>query len=155
MPVRESQIFLKQPTKILKVRYMSRGYVAVPIVLALVANGLVYGHPAALWVRPKNPRLPPGWVIGAVWVVLFGMLGHVAYLVRTHRGLHALVGIILAYCLAYPFATNVAPSLAGSLNAGALLLAVVLVCALAAQRRTRAVVWSVPLLAWCAYVNGE
>jgi tryptophan-rich sensory protein len=124
-------------------------YVVIPIVLACVANGIVY-RVRTQEELTRNPRLPPGWVIGAVWVMLFGMLGHVAYLVRTHRGLLVLIGFIFAYYLAYPFTTTPEPQM---LNVGALLLAAALVCALIAQRRTHAAIWSLPLLAWCAYVN--
>ena len=57
-------------------------HIAVPVILALFMNGVIYG--TRMNVRddnskPKNPWLPPGYVIAAIWVLIFGILGYVHY----------------------------------------------------------------------------
>ena len=56
-------------------------HIAVPVLLALFMNGVIYG--TRLNKQDKNqspnPWLPPGYVIAVIWVVIFGILGYVHY----------------------------------------------------------------------------
>jgi tryptophan-rich sensory protein len=82
--------------------------IALPVFLALATNGLIFGLG---WVQPDRDIqpvwAPPGYVVGMVWVLLFGCmgLGHWFALQRQDiKGARLLTGLILL-CLAYPFYT--------------------------------------------------
>ena len=56
-------------------------HIAIPVVLALFMNGVIYGNRLNKQDnnQPRNPWLPPGYVIAMIWVVIFGILGYVHY----------------------------------------------------------------------------
>lgn len=124
-------------------------FVVVPVLLAVISN-LVFTMPRR---TDRNPYLPPGWVIGTVWVILFGLLGYTAYLVKDNLYLLTFIGAIIVYCLAYPTITNLEPSTikTRALNAGTFFLATILIAALLYTGNQ--VAFTVPLWLWAAYVN--
>ncbi len=131
-------------------------FVLVPVGLALLTNGLLAMNADTL--RPKrkrNPYLPAGWLIGTIWVILFGLLGYTAYLVKANAYLLTFIFAVIAYCLAYPALTNLDPTSAKTrlLNAGAFILATLIVIVLYAQNQTNAIAFAAPLWLWASYVN--
>lgn len=81
---------------------------AAYIAACLVMNGLIFAMGWQDQSTAGRGLLPPGWVIGLVWVGLFGGLGLAhARLTRRHDGGRARRRIIwlAAWCLAYPLYT--------------------------------------------------
>jgi len=112
-------------------------HVLVTIFITLAANGVVF---ALGWAGSSpdaarhNWLLPPGWVVGTVWLVLLTLLAVAYWWLASADGSDARraapwVIALIAFCLAYPFYTvgfsNIAMELIGNVAtiAGAALLA--------------------------------
>ena len=89
-------------------------YVLSVVGITVAINGLIF---ALGWAGPSvdaarpNALLPPGWVIGGVWVVLLALLAVAAWLLASHpapeaRRLSPWVLALIGFCLAYPFYTT-------------------------------------------------
>jgi tryptophan-rich sensory protein len=133
-------------------------HVATPILAAVVTNGIVFSQKLPI-SKTKNPNIPPGGVVGLVWMVLFGLLGYVHFKLYMKAGSTLSDGCIiillfLLYSLAYPFLTSSSgnPNVFFVLNLGALLFAVA-VTAKVYQEDPRLVPYLIPLLLWTGYVN--
>jgi tryptophan-rich sensory protein len=136
-------------------------HVLTPVVLSALVNAHVY-------VSNSNDRnsgtassavaqklLPPGYVIGIVWTIIFALLGYAHYRVFPSIASFVIVAA-LAYCLAYPYLTmfKSAPFQRATkfLNTLSLIVAA-LVAAATVAKDTVAFVAALPLLAWASYVN--
>ncbi len=89
-------------------------YVAAAVLVTLAINGLVFAlgwaGSAAEAARP-NSLLPPGWVIGGVWLAILTLVAVAAWWLASDRrpdvrrfAPWALA--LIAFCLAYPFYTG-------------------------------------------------
>ncbi len=139
-------------------------YVLSPVVAALVINGVVY---VKRWGGSRdddeasscNDLLPPGWAVGAIWVLLLGLLGYSASLLssaqRSSAKAPALVAIaaLAVYCLAYPFVTRGLRYDASRVPNMIALIMATGTCLLAQAARPSALPPLLPLLAWASYVN--
>jgi tryptophan-rich sensory protein len=141
--------------------------VLVPVAVSILVNAFIYeqGYTKRSADRAESALpLPPGYVIGIIWVLLFGLLGY-AYarlLVDDAAATVARWAIIVtvAYCLAYPFLTRgFDPQISRAFNKGALVFAIGTSLAVwhatkrLHQTRAAALYCTLPLLAWVAYVN--
>jgi tryptophan-rich sensory protein len=136
-------------------------HILAPVVAALLMNGLIFsqGWKIAKSKNP-NPYIPPGGIVGLVWMILFGLLGYVHYRLYSenkNRSTTASIAIILfiLYSLAYypilvVFGSN--PNAFSILNLGALLFAAV-ITALVYQENVALLPYMAPLMAWTGYVN--
>ena len=105
-------------------------HVAAPVVSAGVLNAIIFGLKLDIsGGAPKNPYLPPGYVVGAIWVVLFGLLGYAHYRFShtakpTPLASPAIAATIL-FCLAYPILTSALrdPRVSRALNTATLVIA--------------------------------
>jgi translocator protein len=128
-------------------------HVATPIAASLIINGVIY---LLGWSRrpPISNLLPPGPIIGAIWVVLLGLLGYAHYVVGAFTAAGVTIAIAIVYCLAYPFLTaGLRQDAAPPLNTGAMIMAAACCIMVALSSSTRALAATLPLLAWAAYVN--
>ncbi len=118
----------------------------------------------------RNRYLPPGFLIGFVWIGVFAALGYSYYLAYTgdpakdpttgnilnpkkwNRACYLIV-VVSAYCLAYPVITMFVPEkYVPLLNLIALFMAAALSIVVISE--CLAAFWyTLPLLVWCAYVN--
>jgi tryptophan-rich sensory protein len=136
-------------------------HMLVPVTAAVLMNGLIFSQKwkIAKYEKKSNPYIPPGGIVGAIWLILFAILGFVHYklYMLNHKKVSiACITIILffLYSLAYPlitsFSTN--PNAFFLLNLGALLFALV-VAAQVYREDSSLLPYTVPLLAWTTYVN--
>lgn len=138
----------------MKVNFYLLLYVLTPIIAAVVMNAIIY---AKKWngTTERSPLLPPGWVIGLIWMILFGTLGYVAYIHRTNAVASIAIATLFVYCLLYPVYTNKFkdPYSSKLANLLTLILAFVttLIIALFGERHT--VGYILPLITWASYVN--
>ena len=119
----------------------------------LLVNGLIFGLGVE---RASGPQtgLPPGWVVGAIWVVLFAGMGVARWLlVREGVGRGAeWVSLVAVLCLLYPVYTSGFSDLMAGLVGNVVTLLVAAPVAVHAGRRVRAAGWClVPLVMWIAY----
>jgi tryptophan-rich sensory protein len=88
-------------------------HVLAVVLVTLAINGLIF---ALGWVGPSvdaarhNALLPPGWVVGGVWLVLLVLLAVAFWLLASEgrpevRRLSPWVLALIGFCLAYPFYT--------------------------------------------------
>lgn len=135
--------------------YMAIAHTLVPVVAAIVLNGIIYGLG---WNKEQNDKsmnnkyLPPGYVIAMVWVIILGLLGYTHYLVYPSYA-SAIIVFAVVYCLAYPFLTGgLRAENADILNMISLVLAIIVIVSVG-LKDVGAIVYTVPFLLWTAYVN--
>lgn len=129
-------------------------FVLFPMTLAILTN--IFLTMKNYPTRERNPYLPPGWAIGTIWIILFGLLGYTAYLTKDNVYLLSFIALIITYCLAYPAITNFEPTTVKTrtLNAGAFVLASTLIGAIYyAQKNKTPIFFVIPLWIWASYVN--
>jgi tryptophan-rich sensory protein len=57
-------------------------HILIPVISAIIMNGIIY----ALHLNKINSKelnklyIPPGYIIGIIWTILFALLGYVHYL---------------------------------------------------------------------------
>jgi len=102
-----------------------------------------------------RPWLPPGAFIGAVWSILFGLLGYVHYLLYKRFGFGkgtTAVTLFLLFALSYPIITSLHPDQVGLWNVVSL-IAAFLMALVVTSLSAPLLYWVVPLLVWLSYVN--
>lgn len=82
--------------------------IAAPVLAAVFVNIGMYSLNWRGAVTSRSNRyLPPGWVVGSVWVILLGLLGYAHFLAqsqRRHSAAFALL-VLIMWCIAYPLLT--------------------------------------------------
>jgi benzodiazapine receptor len=131
---------------------------AVFVLLTLAVNAIVF---SLGWNEDGASRTrvsPPGWVVGAVWVVLLAMLGcaHARLRQAAESGHIArrMIQVLLALCLAYPFYTAGFSSDQAALVGNFVVLAwaiATLVMVAHADRIAGGLI--APMLLWIGYAN--
>lgn len=126
------------------------------VVVALVANLfiLIFGWGGGV-KSYKSPLLPPGWLIGIVWVVLFGFFGYAHYLLYKESGFSvASIAIIVVavFCLVYTLVAYRKPQYMRLMNMFSLILAFTLGILVFAENED-AFWWILPLIVWTSYIN--
>jgi tryptophan-rich sensory protein len=97
---------------------------AIAVAIAALANGFIFlVNPAEDLAPPTDLLQPPGWVIGAVWVCLFSLLGTARWLLLGdddppfHGTLW--VWLLLLFSAAYPIYTSGLKNLSVGLSGNA------------------------------------
>lgn len=127
-------------------------HVLTPIILACILNIYIYSRGWNSKGNIKNNKLPPGYIIAIVWIIILGLLGYVHYIVYPSYASWVLVAAIL-YCLAYPFLTaGLKQEKAGIYNALSLVIAVVVFYNVYIKN-SNVTLFVLPFLLWTTYVN--
>lgn len=131
-------------------------WVLTPIVMAGVINAWLFkvgwNAEAAEGGQP-SPYIPPGWVVGSIWTVIFGLLGFVAYTVRDTMLRGMIIGFWV-FALGYPFFTRLRNGgFARMLNAVTLIWGFLIAIVVLLGDRVDMVAYVVPLVLWGSYVN--
>jgi hypothetical protein len=105
--------------------------------------------------NPQTSKyLPPGYIVGSIWVLLFGILGYIIYRLQNYTSVASIsiYGFIL-FSVLYPFITKLSPgSLSDMFNKFALVLAY-MVCYLVYSENPGLTNYLLPLFCWITYVN--
>ena len=135
--------------------------VLIPVLLAIGVNTFIF---TSDWNNDQSkhiPRpggrhlLPPGYVIGLIWIFLLALLGYAHY-----RLFFSFASIILlttiAFCISYPFLTQGkgrGEDRARVMNTATLVFAGVTLAASAGRSDWLATAAIVPLFIWAGYIN--
>lgn len=129
------------------------------VAVALVANIIIYLFNYYKYNNPyyiKSPLLPPGFIIGIIWLVIFGFFGYAHYLVykETEKWTVANIAIIVVavFCLFYLMIVYYRPEYTKFFNCLSLIFAFTLGI-LVFNESENAFWWIIPFIAWSAYVN--
>lgn len=121
-----------------------------PISLAIIVNLLIYTL-GLLPSQPKNKMIPPGYIVGSIWIFLFGLLGYIHHrLGNDYSYASVSIYVFIGYALSYPFFTRLENI--DIFNKIAWVLA--FLCSLLLYYENRWLIpYIFPLLAWVTYVN--
>jgi len=138
-------------------------YVLTPVVLAIIVNAIIYikgwqssNEATNATTNNRNPLLPPGPIIGTIWIIIFAFLGYASYIANQTRQTTTsiFITIIIIWCLAYPFLTNGLNQSPGRiLNTITLILAAILSIVSTASQMPQITYLLIPLFTWASYVN--
>lgn len=131
-------------------------HVLTPVLAAGLVNALSFSRKLPI-TKYKNPWIPPGPIVGLVWLVLLGLLGYVHFKLYKKTGVSVAtvtIVVFIVYCLAYPSLTSFytdskAPTFLNVVALGSALLVTLRVFA----QDPSLVPYLIPLLAWTTYVN--
>lgn len=138
------------------------GNCAAAVLAAIILNGIIaiagWANYAESGSGSQESSLPPDWVVGAVWVVLFALMGASRWFVirsaAQARSLSFAVFGFMAWCLAYPVFTDGLRSVPlGLLGNGITLGLNAAVCiSLLRESRVAAALMSLPA-AWVTFAS--
>lgn len=125
-------------------------YIITPIILAILINIIIYSYGIN---KNSSPNLISGKIIGIIWIILFGLLGYLYYiLVKEEKELSKIFVIILfIFCLSYPFLTRFRKDISQIFNIIAFILTFVTTIIIN-EELPFAVKYITPLLLWTMYV---
>ena len=134
-------------------------HIITPVIFAIITNGLVFLRRREIvkeTVKETSKYIPPGYIVGSVWIILFGLLGYAHYLLyKLDNGISiASMSLILfiIFSLAYPFLTKGFIENVNLLNVISLILAFIL-SLIIIIRSQYIFLYMIPLLLWVSYVN--
>ena len=55
-------------------------YIILPIIIAFLINVTMYNKSSNMISDVDIKYLPPGYIIGVVWIILLGLMGYILYL---------------------------------------------------------------------------
>lgn len=129
--------------------------ILLPILAAVVVNAIIFYFK---WNRDNGrgvtyKYLPPGWMVGSIWIVLLGLLGYVRWMVRNDTPAQSTVTFLIVFCVMYPFYT-----LGLKDNIGRVMNVITLIVAFSSALvvlnvNINAMTAMIPLLMWASYVN--
>ena len=122
--------------------------------LAILINTMIYKKQIVNYKPQTSKYLPPGYIVGSIWVLLFGLLGYIIYRLQNYTSVASIsiYGFIL-FSVLYPFITKLSPGfLSDMFNKIAFLLACS-VCYLVYSENHGLTIYLLPLFCWMVYVN--
>lgn len=131
-------------------------YILVPVIIAIVLNLIIFKLGWNNNSQGVSPGLPPGWVIGVIWVIILGILGYALYLTVGLKDTvsSVLIVLLILACLAYPFYTSGLTMNSSAKLGNILTLIASYIVAIAIARRSPSVLpYMIPILIWGSYVN--
>jgi benzodiazapine receptor len=132
-------------------------YVIVPILIAIILNVVIFKAGYSKTSKQlHNPMIPPGWIVGLIWVIIFGILGYAFYLlIQAHDTVSAtLLVVLFIVCLLYPFYTNgLSDGMGARLGNLSSLIIAFIVTVVIAYKTPSVTFYMIPILVWASYVN--
>jgi hypothetical protein len=122
--------------------------------LAILINMMIYYKQIVNYKPQTSKYLPPGYIIGSIWVLLFGLLGYILYRLHHYTSFASIsIYIFILFSVLYPFITKLSPSsLSDMFNKIALVLAY-MVGYLVYSENPGLTIYLLPLFCWITYVN--
>jgi tryptophan-rich sensory protein len=133
-------------------------YILFPIILGIIINIIIFVFKLNKNKYTVNPLLPPGYVIGLIWTIIFGLLGYTFYLLlkknnKLDLSCYAII-FILIFCLLYPFLTNGFSNKNISIILNLLTLLIAIIGTIIVFNQSKYIsLFMIPLIIWATYVN--
>ena len=138
-------------------------HILIPIILAIMMNGIIYMFKLNDYDSKKTNSLiykkllPPGYIIGIIWVIIFGLLGYVHYLIYVQNDnkitiTSLFIIFVILFCLMYPLITGLKIKSGLLMNLISLILSFVLGIVIIIQSKY-AFLFVLPLIFWSSYIN--
>lgn len=136
-------------------------HILVPVLAAIIMNGIIYTFGINKYSEKTekskiNPYIPPGYVIGTIWVIILGLLGYLHYLVyKKYEAItftSLLIVFVILFCISYPVITGLKVKSGLLLNLITLILAFILALFVITESKYM-FIYLIPLLVWASYVN--
>lgn len=132
----------------------------VPIFLTIVMNIYIFSNKINQSTIQNN-LLPPGYLVGTIWIILFGIFGYLHWSLYNinNKETNASKFIILLtlFCILYPLFTQLKPERGQVLNLVTLILAFILFILVRDETNNSELKYlqnyTIPLLLWAIYVN--
>tara|TARA_X000000368_G_scaffold338298_1_gene276244 strand:- start:1285 stop:1674 length:390 start_codon:yes stop_codon:yes gene_type:complete len=121
-------------------------HIFLPILAAIIINIIIFTQFENN--RKKNKNLPPGYIIGIVWMFILGLLGYLHYLFYNSI-ISKFIFIAIVYCLLYPFLTANLTNIDDIYNIIAFLFACFVLLITYSKNKFAAI----PFFIWTLYVN--
>lgn len=137
---------------------MSLVYILIPIILSFIINIFIFRKKNKNLIKSRKLKyLPPGSVIGTVWIILLGLLGYIYSLIdnknKTMNIQKVLIILLTIFCLSYSVLTANS-TLRFSKNYNYLTLIFVLTVYYSIYSKYPKISnYLIPLLCWVLYVN--
>lgn len=128
-------------------------FVATPVLVAVIMNVVIYARGWNQNSGERNILLPPGPVIGAIWIVLLGLMGFATNLSRADPLVLSAFIVLMVVCLLYPVYTQGLRTNSGDVGNVISLIAGFVTAILATARVPKALFYLIPTLVWASYVN--
>lgn len=122
--------------------------------LAIMINMAIYRNNWLNTKIQKSKYIPPGYIVGTIWVLLFGLLGYILYRLHNYTSVASIsIYMFVLFSVLYPFITKLSPgSLSDIFNKLALVLAY-MVCYLVYSENPGLAIYLLPLFFWITYIN--
>lgn len=133
-------------------------HILVPVLAAIIMNGIIYTFGINKYSEKNkiNPYIPPGYVIGTIWVIILGLLGYLHYLIyKKYEAItftSLLILFVILFCISYPLITGLRVKSGLLLNLITLILAFILALFVITESKYM-FIYLIPLLVWASYVN--
>jgi tryptophan-rich sensory protein len=136
-------------------------HILVPVLAAIIMNGVIYTFGMNKYSDETekskiNPYIPPGYVIGTIWVIILGLLGYLHYLIyKKYESItftSLLIVFVILFCISYPLITGLRVKSGLLLNLITLILAFILALFVITESKYM-FIYLIPLLVWASYVN--
>jgi len=133
-------------------------HILVPVILAILSNSLIYTLKLNYSIQKiRSTILPPGPIIGLIWIIIFGLLGYAHYILYKLKNGFSIysntIVLLLIFCLAYPFLTSDFKQKKASILNLITLIFSFIVALLVITQSINAFYYIIPLLIWASYVN--
>jgi tryptophan-rich sensory protein len=131
--------------------------ILIPIILIIVVNTIIFSYKLNISKNQiNNPYIPPGYIIGIIWIIIFGLLGYVHYILRNQNNIFESLFIIflLIFCVLYPFFTNGLQNMKVGLVLNSITLILSFIISFVVFNVSKkAFYYMIPLLLWTSYIN--
>jgi hypothetical protein len=129
-------------------------YTIFPIVLAVLANIIIFNLELNKNTNNENKYIPNGAIVGIIWTIQFGLLGYLFYLLNLNKSKilsKISIIILLSFCLAYPFITQFEKDISKILNIVAFALTLI-TGIIVNYEMPKVTIYIIPLFIWTLYV---
>jgi tryptophan-rich sensory protein len=130
--------------------------ILIPIILGIIMNAIIYIFKLNKKEESTIKWIPPGYIIGIIWIILLGLLGYIHYLLydltKNINIAMVFVLILITYCISYPLITQLKENKLIFYNMIGLILSYLTGFIIIFYSKY-IFLFLVPLLLWITYIN--
>lgn len=135
--------------------------VGLAVGAALVLNAAIFalGWNTTTDHAPQPRFAPPGWVVAAVWLVLFALMARARWMLNSYTIIgvvpsRRMVTVLIVSCLLWPFYSLASGSVLGGLIGTVVTIVLAIVALVFVRARSRdAALLLVPVILWLAFAT--